>query len=94
VEASHRAVSDYLGLTDDLDRPARLDLGGRVLGCHIEMTNTPGVDYPIRTTHQPDEPPLEMTVDQLRRIPRAAGEIGDRPGRYVYPEFVIEHERS
>jgi glyoxylase-like metal-dependent hydrolase (beta-lactamase superfamily II) len=62
-----------------------------VLGCHIEMSTTPGVDYPVRTVHQPDEPPLEMTVDQLRDIRRAVDEIGDSPGRHVYPDFVIHH---
>jgi hydroxyacylglutathione hydrolase len=66
----------------------------RVLGCHIEMSNTPGVDHPIRTVYQPDEPPLEMTLDQMRDIRRAIGEIGDRLGRYVYPEFVIHHDGS
>ena len=153
VPASLPDVYGYLGLTDDLDRPARLDLGGReldciaspghdsaaitfydaftgilltgdtvypgrlyvrdwpafvatidrlvafaderpvshILGCHIEMTTTPGVDYPVRTTYQPDEPPLEMSVAQLRDLHRAVGEVGDRPGRYVYPDFVIEH---
>ncbi|KRE56159.1 MBL fold metallo-hydrolase [Phycicoccus sp. Soil748] len=63
-----------------------------VLGCHIEMTTTPGVDYPIRTTFQPDEPPLEMSVEQLRDVQRAVAEIGDHPGRYVYPDFVIHHD--
>ncbi|MGO4340378.1 MBL fold metallo-hydrolase [Pedococcus sp. 2YAF34] len=63
-----------------------------VLGCHIEMTTTPGVDYPIRTTFQPDEPPLEMSVEQLRDVQRAVGEIGDHPGRHVYPDFVIHHD--
>ena len=154
VNARLGAAVDYLGLTADLDRPARLDLGGRaldciaspghdaaavtfydaytgllltgdtvypgrlyvedwpafgatidrliafaeihpvshVLGCHIEMSTIPGVDYPIRTIYQPDEPPLEMTVDQLRRIRRANGEIAGRPGRYVYPKFVIHYE--
>lgn len=53
------------------------------------MTREPGVDYPVRTTHQPDEPPLEMTVDQLREVRRAVEEIGDRPGRHPYPDFVI-----
>ncbi|MBC6458999.1 MBL fold metallo-hydrolase [Actinomadura sp. HBU206391] len=60
-----------------------------VLGCHIEMTDRPGVDYPVRTTHQPDEPPLQMTVDQLRDIRRAIDDIGDRPGRHAFPDFVI-----
>jgi hydroxyacylglutathione hydrolase len=26
-----------------------------VIGCHIEMSRQPGVDYPVRTTYQPDE---------------------------------------
>jgi glyoxylase-like metal-dependent hydrolase (beta-lactamase superfamily II) len=153
VPAGATEAYAYLGLTEDLDRPARLDLGGRVLdciaspghdaaaitfydaftglmltgdtlypgrlyvrdwgafaatverllafaeehpvshllGCHIEMTTTPGLDYPIRTTYQPDEPPLEMSVSQLRDLHRAVEAIADRPGRYVYPEFVIHH---
>jgi hydroxyacylglutathione hydrolase len=153
VPASRAEVYGYVGLTADLDRPAHLDLGGRVLdiigspghdsaaitfydaftrlmltgdtvypgrlyvrdwiafaatidrlvrfaekqpvshvlGCHVEMSTAPGVDYPIRTMYQPDEPPLEMSVDQLRDVHRAVAEIGDRPGRHVYPDFVIHH---
>ncbi|MBG0831375.1 MBL fold metallo-hydrolase [Planomonospora sp. ID67723] len=60
-----------------------------VLGCHIEMTREPGVDYPVLTTYQPDEPPLQMTVDQLRDLRRAIGAVGDRPGRHVFPDFII-----
>lgn len=36
-----------------------------ILGTHIEQTRTPFVDYPVGTTYQPDEAPLEMTVGQL-----------------------------
>ncbi|KAB1144711.1 MBL fold metallo-hydrolase [Streptomyces luteolifulvus] len=60
-----------------------------ILGCHIEMTNEPRVDYPIRTTYQPDEPPLQMTVSQLHDIRDAIEEIGDRPGRHAFPGFII-----
>lgn len=60
-----------------------------VLGCHIEMTNQPGVDYPTFTTYQPDEPPLEMTVAHLHDIRAALDEIGDEPKRRRYPDFVI-----
>ena len=60
-----------------------------VLGCHIEMSREPGVDYPIFTTYQPDEPPLQMTVDQLREIRRAIDEAGGRPGRHVHPGFIL-----
>lgn len=60
-----------------------------VLGCHIEMSRQPGVDYPIFTTYQPDEPPLQMTVEQLRQIRRAIDEVGGRPGRHVFPGFIL-----
>ncbi|MFJ2087778.1 MBL fold metallo-hydrolase [Streptomyces sp. NPDC087901] len=72
-----------------------------ILGCHIEMTNEPGVDYPVLTTYQPDEPPLQMTTGQLHDIRAAIDEIGktgangetgangDRLGRYAFPGFVI-----
>lgn len=60
-----------------------------VLGCHIEMSQQPGVDYPIFTTYQPDEPPLQMTVEQLRQIRRAIDEVGGRPGRHVFPGFIL-----
>ena len=60
-----------------------------VLGCHIEMSREPGVDYPIFTTYQPEEPPLQMTVGQLQEIRRAIEESGGRPGRHVFPGFIL-----
>ncbi|UYM07416.1 MBL fold metallo-hydrolase [Solicola gregarius] len=60
-----------------------------VLGCHIEMTSEPGEDYPIRSTHQPDEPPLELTTDHLHEIRTAVKELGDQPERRAYPLFVL-----
>jgi glyoxylase-like metal-dependent hydrolase (beta-lactamase superfamily II) len=60
-----------------------------VLGCHIEMTRQPGVDYPIRTTYQPDEPQLQMTTRHLHDIRAAITELGDLPGRRAYPDFIL-----
>lgn len=60
-----------------------------VLGCHIEMTDRPGVDYPIRTTYQPAEPPLEMTVGQLHDIRAALDQVAAREGRHPFADFVI-----
>ncbi|MEV0534228.1 MBL fold metallo-hydrolase [Kitasatospora sp. NPDC050463] len=153
VDAAPDTVRSFLGLDDDPDRPAHLDLGGRVLtcltspghheaaityydpftgflltgdtvypgrlyiadwdayvatidrliafaaahpvshvlGCHIEMTDQPGVDYPIRYTYQPDEPPLQMTVAQLHDIRRALDEVAARPGRHAFDDFVISY---
>lgn len=60
-----------------------------VLGCHIEMTRTPGQDYKIRTTYQPDEARLEMSVDQLRAVRAAVASIGGRPGTHVFDDFIV-----
>jgi hydroxyacylglutathione hydrolase len=63
-----------------------------VLGCHIEMSGRPGVDYPVLTSYQPDEPPLEMAVDRLRAIRTAIDAVGDRPGRHAFDDFVLCRE--
>ncbi|WP_037971570.1 MBL fold metallo-hydrolase [Streptomyces sp. NRRL WC-3742] len=60
-----------------------------VLGCHIEMTRTPGVDYPIRTTYQPDEPPLQLSVAHLHRIRAAVTELGDRPRHFPLDDLIL-----
>lgn len=60
-----------------------------VLGCHIEMTTEPGVDYPIRSTYQPDEPPLQMTTDQLGEIRSAIAEMGDSREPRAFASFVL-----
>ena len=85
-------VEDWPAFRDTIDRLigfAATRPVTHVLGCHIEMTAEPGVDYPIRYTYQPDEPPLELTVGDLLAISLAIDEIGDRPGRHAYPNFVI-----
>lgn len=74
---------------------ARLDdfAGARpvtaILGCHIEMTRTPGVDYPTGTLWQPDEPPLELTVAHLAQL-REVADVALVPGRCVFDDFIIE----
>ena len=60
-----------------------------VIGCHIEMTCQPGVDYPVRTTYQPDEPPLEMTVEHLHAVRAALDEVGPEPVRRAFDDFIL-----
>jgi len=60
-----------------------------VIGCHIEMTRQPGVDYPVRTTYQPDEPPLEMTVAHLHKVRAALDEVGPEPALRAFGEFIL-----
>ncbi len=58
---------------------------------HIEMTSTAGVDYPIGTNWQPDEPPMQMTRAMLEVAIEATRHI-DEPGIYIYDDFLIYNE--
>ncbi|GAA1635097.1 MBL fold metallo-hydrolase [Actinoplanes couchii] len=78
---------------DTLVRFAEENPVTHVLGCHIEMTTEPGVDYPIGTTFQPGEPPPQMTPGHLRDIRAALIETGPAPGRYVFADFILCHDR-
>ncbi|MFG1807201.1 MBL fold metallo-hydrolase [Streptomyces sp. NPDC049040] len=85
-------VQDWAAYTRSIDRLIEFAESRpvtHVLGCHIEMTTEAGVDYPVLTAYQPDEPPLEMTTGDLRDIRDALREIGDRPARRAFARFVI-----
>jgi glyoxylase-like metal-dependent hydrolase (beta-lactamase superfamily II) len=85
-------IHDWPAFVDTIDRLIRFCAAhpvSHVIGCHIEMSREPGVDYPIYTTHQPDEPPLQMSVEQLQELGRAIDVVGGRPGRHVFPGFVL-----
>jgi len=86
-------VSDWPAFVDTIDRLLEF-CGDRpvvhLLGCHIEMTTNPGVDYPVEATYQPDEVPLQMSVGQLRDIRAAIDRIGESlSGRQVFDDFII-----
>ncbi|GAA3224870.1 MBL fold metallo-hydrolase [Actinocorallia longicatena] len=84
-EAFTASIDRLIAFTDTRDVT-------QLLGCHIEMTTTPGVDYPVRTTYQPDEPPLQLPPSRLHAIRAALSEIGDGPGDHPYDDFVISLE--
>jgi hydroxyacylglutathione hydrolase len=60
-----------------------------LLGCHIEMTTMPGVDYPVGWSYQPDELPLQLTADHLKQIQSTLKAHDFQPGRYVLPEMIV-----
>ena len=88
-------VSDFPQFLASLDRMTAL-AGQRavthVLGCHIEMTRRPGRDYPIGSTYQPAEPPLEMTAAQLGEIRAAAASVASKRGIHRFDDFIIYNE--
>jgi glyoxylase-like metal-dependent hydrolase (beta-lactamase superfamily II) len=85
-------VTDFPAFLDSMDRLvdfAESRTVAHVLGCHIEMTTEPGHDYPLGCRYQPDEPPLQMTVAQLREMRDAAVAVADRPGPHRFDDFWI-----
>jgi len=60
-----------------------------ILGNHIEMTQTPGVDYPRGTIYQPKEHPLPLSVIELKELSGALTKLGDTPTREVHDSFII-----
>jgi hydroxyacylglutathione hydrolase len=63
-----------------------------VLGAHIEMTATPGVNYPYGTTFQPNEHVLQLGAAHVLELAGALTELGPTPpaGPVAHDDFVID----
>lgn len=60
-----------------------------VMGTHIEMSVRPGEDYPIGSTHQPDEAPLPLPTEILEQLHGKLEEAGDKAARIVLPRVIV-----
>ncbi|MFD2167533.1 MBL fold metallo-hydrolase [Thalassotalea euphylliae] len=60
-----------------------------VMGTHIEMSATPGVDYPMGSQFQPQEHPLPLSPSILQEISDTLTTIGDKPQRKVLTSVII-----
>jgi hypothetical protein len=60
-----------------------------LLGCHVEMTRTSGVDYPVGWSYQPEETPLELTIEHLQEIQDTLRTHDFKRDRYVLPKLII-----
>ena len=60
-----------------------------ILGNHVEMTNTPGKDYPIYTTFQPEEHPLPLRIKELQELNEALTRLKDKPAKETHDDFII-----
>jgi len=60
-----------------------------VLGAHIEMTRTPGKDYPDLARSHPDEHSLELPYKDLQALQAAVRKMGDTPVRDVRSDFIV-----
>eukprot|EP00977_Amphora_coffeiformis_P026107 scaffold24048_cov194-Amphora_coffeaeformis.AAC.18 len=84
-----RDWSDFVASIDRLVAFCQAHSVRHLVGCHIEMSKYPTVDYLIRTTYQPHERALPMTVDQLLDVQAAVRTINGQKGHHVFDDFHI-----
>ncbi len=60
-----------------------------VLGTHIEMSRTPGQDYPIGSSYQPDEAPLALAISDLQLLNETLKEMGEEPAKKAMDKFIV-----
>lgn len=60
-----------------------------VLGAHIELSTTPGVDYPIGSTFQEYEHDLPLTFETLELLNKRLLSLGSSPKYDVQADFII-----
>jgi hydroxyacylglutathione hydrolase len=85
-------VSDWSAFTASIERLIAFAEAypiQHILGCHVEMSIYPKLDYLIRSSYQPYERPLQMTVNQLYSLRSAIEQIDGKPGIYAFDDYII-----
>jgi glyoxylase-like metal-dependent hydrolase (beta-lactamase superfamily II) len=63
-----------------------------ITNCHIEMS-AQNIDYPRKTVYQPEEPPMEIDVETLRKLAAFTKTITDpKPGVYYFDKIWLYNE--
>jgi glyoxylase-like metal-dependent hydrolase (beta-lactamase superfamily II) len=60
-----------------------------VLGCHIEQTDTPYLEYPIGSIYQPNEHDLDLTPGNLYELQAVVREMGPDFKRFALRDMTI-----
>jgi hydroxyacylglutathione hydrolase len=60
-----------------------------ILGNHIEMSTTDGIDYPMGSTYHPQEHKLPLTIKDLKELQLALTNLGNTPTNEVHKNFII-----
>jgi len=60
-----------------------------ILGCHIEETRTPFLDYPVGTIYQPNEHELSLPRGTLLEMQAALDALHGTPARVAYRDFSL-----
>jgi glyoxylase-like metal-dependent hydrolase (beta-lactamase superfamily II) len=60
-----------------------------IVGCHIEQSATPFVDYPVGTKYQPNEHALAMGRGELLELLAGLEAMNGKPARVAFRDFTI-----
>jgi glyoxylase-like metal-dependent hydrolase (beta-lactamase superfamily II) len=85
-------VADFAAFARSTQRLVNFTKGktvSHIVGCHIEQTRTPFLDYPIGSMYQPDEHSLELSRAHLLELNEALHEMGDHAARLALRDFTI-----
>ena len=77
---------------DSIDRVVAFTQARKVshiLGAHVEMTTTPGQDFPMRAPAHPNEHALELPYADLLALQAAVHAMGDAPVRDKRDDFIV-----
>ena len=84
-------VSDFAAFVASTERMVRFTEGKivtHIVGCHIEQTSTPYLDYKIGTKYQPDEHSLDLGRGELLELNDALAHM-KTPARMAFRDFTI-----
>jgi len=79
----------YVGSTQRLVQFTDTRPVTHILGCHIEQSSTPYVDYPIGTIYQPSEHSLELGRAHLLELISALEALRGKPARVSLRDLTI-----
>lgn len=85
-------ISDWSAFVESTKRLAdftRSRLVSHVLGCHIEQTDTPFLEFPIGSIFQPSEHVLELSRGDLLELHQVMQENKDVPKRIALRSMTI-----
>ena len=85
-------TDQFAAYRDSIDRVVaftRTRHVSHILGAHIEMTHTPGKDFPDEAPGHPDEHALELPYAALLELQAAVHAMGDTPVRDVHGDFIV-----
>ena len=85
-------ISDFPQYLASTERLVKFTEGrpvAHILGCHIEQSATPFVDYPIGTTYQPHEHSLELGRAHLLELLAGLEQMQAKPVKLALRDFTI-----